>query len=348
MKEEKKAEIKKSIPERIDKKIIAVAVAALLIAGGALYFKQQPNFSDFLKMPIGEEEAKKKAEDFIKNNLIRSDMEFSIKEVKEEYGLYKMAINVGQQEIFAYISKDGKKFFPQAMDIDAEKNSSNQPAGQPEKNSVENKKDIPEVDLFVMSYCPFGIQIEKGIIPALEVLGNKIKFSLKFVDYVMHPDDGEMEENIRQHCVQKEEPEKLVKYMVCFLKKGGETEAKNCLRTAGINLAKNDACFKAVDAQFEVLKKKNDKSAWSNGRFPPFDVDKADNEKYGVQGSPTLVINGEKISTNRDPQSLLSAVCSGFADKPADCDKKLSSETPTAAFGDGKTANSGETPSCGN
>ena len=72
---------------------------------------------------------------------------------------------------------------------------------------------------------------------------------------------------------------------------------------------------------------------WS-GRFPPFKVYDAENKKYGVQGSPTLVINGEQADTGRDAQSLLAAICSAFDDKPAECKTDLSSAgNPAPGFG---------------
>ena len=36
------------------------------------------------------------------------------------------------------------------------------------------KKEKPEVELFVMSHCPFGTQIEKGMLPVARLLGDKI------------------------------------------------------------------------------------------------------------------------------------------------------------------------------
>lgn len=325
--------------------IIGIA-AAFLIMGAFLYFKEQLVFSNFLKLPMSKEEAKIKAENFIKNNLIQPGMDFSIKEVTEESDLYKITVVVDQQEFFSYMTKDAKKFFLEAIDM--EKIAENKQAQQQSiKTSVENKKNIPEVEVFVMSYCPFGTQIQKGIIPALETLGNKIKFSFKFVDYIMHPKEGEIEENLRQYCVQKEDPSKLLQYLNCFLKKGGEAEAKNCLRTVGINVEKIENCSKLTDAQFEISKKRNDKSAWNGGQFPPFDVHKEDNKKYSIKGSPTLVINGETISSERDSQSLLSAICSGFVEKPAECDKKISAKIPSAGFGEGETAGASQEASCG-
>jgi hypothetical protein len=42
-----------------------------------------------------------------------------------------------------------------------------------------NKTDKPNVDLYVMSYCPFGTQAEKGILQAANTLKWKINFNVK-------------------------------------------------------------------------------------------------------------------------------------------------------------------------
>ena len=41
------------------------------------------------------------------------------------------------------------------------------------------KSDKPLVELFVMAYCPYGTQAEKGLIPVIELLGDKIDASIK-------------------------------------------------------------------------------------------------------------------------------------------------------------------------
>ncbi|MEM2131153.1 MAG: GILT family protein, partial [Candidatus Woesearchaeota archaeon] len=71
------------------------------------------------------------------------------------------------------------------------------------------KKDKPEVQLFVMSHCPFGTQMEKGILPVVELLGNKIDFKVRFVYYAMHG-EVEVKEQLRQYCIQKEQQDKYL------------------------------------------------------------------------------------------------------------------------------------------
>ncbi|HDI73234.1 MAG TPA: hypothetical protein ENF58_03780 [Candidatus Altiarchaeales archaeon] len=192
------------------------------------------------------------------------------------------------------------------------------------------KKEKPEVELFVMAYCPFGTQIEKGILPVAELLGDKINLSVKFCSYAMHG-KKELDEQILQYCIQKEQKDKYLSYLRCFLKEGKTDE---CLKETSIDQEKLNACIEQTDKKFKITENYEDKSTWLNGRFPIFDIYKEENEKYGIRGSPGLVINGAVAEgVGRDPASLLGAICLGFKEKPEECNEKLSSITPSPGFG---------------
>jgi glutaredoxin len=191
------------------------------------------------------------------------------------------------------------------------------------------KSDKPKVEVFVMSYCPYGTQIEKGIIPVVELLKDKIDFSLKFVYYAMHG-QKEIDENTRQYCIEKEQSTKLIPYLTCFLQ---ASDSAGCLKSASIDSTKLDACVKAADAQFSITKNFADNSTWLSGKYPKYDVYAAENTKYGVKGSPTLVINGAQAASARDPASLLKTICSAFNKAPSECSQTLSSASPGAGFG---------------
>lgn len=284
---------------------------------------------------LGIEEANAKVENFINNNLLSADSKATVVNDGEEYDMYKYKVSLSTgQEIVAYMTKDGKKFFPQAMDIEeteneaTDANANNTP---PAANAP--KSDKPKVELFVMSHCPYGTQIEKGIIPVVEALGDKIDFELKFCDYAMH-DKKELDEQMAQYCIQKNEPNKLLPYLNCFLKSGNSAP---CLTSVGINQANLSSCISATDSEYKVTEMYNDKSTWKSGRFPAFNVFAEDSQKYGVQGSPTLVINETKISSGRDSASLLGLICSAFNNPPEECSKTLSSASPAPGFGTGTT-----------
>jgi formylmethanofuran dehydrogenase subunit D len=331
------------------KKGILIGAAAVLVLVGvgyvAITLSGLVRFTPG-KSVVGTEAAKTKMEAFVKDSLgVPAGTEIGVSDVAEDNGVYKGTITIQKKEYPMYLSLDGSRFFPNAISAEmiakAQADATAQPAAQEVPKTAK-----PVVKLFVMSYCPYGTQIEKGILPVLDTLGDKIDFTLEFVSYAMH-DKKELDENLRQYCIRTEEPSKLSAYLGCFLKKGQGTESA-CLKTAGVNVARNTSCVKVADAKFDVTKNFNDKGTYS-GSFPPFNVDKADNDKYAVAGSPTLVVNGVVANSERDAASLLKTICSGFENAPAECAKTLPSTAPAPGFGEGTAAAGAATAAeCGN
>ncbi len=196
------------------------------------------------------------------------------------------------------------------------------------------KKDKPTVDVFVMSHCPYGTQIEKGLLPVWDLMGDKIDLNIRFCDYAMHG-EKEVKEQLRQFCIQEQGKPLYRTYLECFLKDG--VEGDKCVKEAKVDEKALAACVEKTDKEFGVIKALTDKEGWK-GRFPPFAVNAEMAKKYGVQGSPTLVINGVVAKTGRNPKALLEAVCQGFKEQPAECKKDVTADNPTPGFGVGKTA----------
>lgn len=328
--------------------IILGVVIVLIIVG--LVLTSNKNFLSKNKT-ISIAEAKTTTENFIKDYLLSPDTKFTLSEPKVyNAGLYEIEVTIdgGSKPIKAYLSKDGKMFFPQAMDIaEMTKAKEGTPAAGADKTAAKEpvknapKSDKPVVELFVMSYCPYGTQIEKGIIPVMKALGTKADIKVKFVNYAMHG-KKELDENMTQYCIGKEQSGKFVPYLECFLKAG---DSSACLKETSVDTKKLSACVSATDKQYKISEVfAKGESAWGS-TFPPFDIYKAENEKYGVQGSPTLVINGEQISAGRDAASLAGAICGAFTDgkKPAECDGKFDSASPAPGFGTG-AASGGSAP----
>ncbi|MEI6835295.1 MAG: hypothetical protein WCK59_00480 [Candidatus Falkowbacteria bacterium] len=318
--------------------LVAVVLIVAVVLGISLYKN---------KGVIKPEMAKLKAENYINTYLMQSGSKATISEVTEAYGLYKVKVNIGSdQKVDSYISRDGALFFPQALNMDeASKTAATNSAGSNAAASAPvdvPKNDKPKVELFVMSYCPYGTQIEKGILPALKALGNKIDYELKFVDYSMHG-DKELKENLVQYCIQKEQRSKFNDYLTCFLK---ASDSASCLTSAGVDVNKNNACVAKTDAEFSVTANAKNNIGYQ-GTFPGFDTNKADNTKYSVAGSPTLIINGKDVSSGRDSASLLKAICSAFTTQPKECETTLSSASPAPGFGEGTAASGSAAAGCG-
>lgn len=318
--------------------IIAVALISLILIP---IVKDKEAVNNKLSL----EEAKVKTEKFINDILIPADGEkITIKGASEENGMYKIVVTVaGGQDVETYLTKDGKLFFDRTMNIkEVEKQSqAAKDAAAPAAEAVKNDK--PVVELFVMSHCPYGTQIEKGILPAAEALSGKIDFEIKFVDYAMHG-EKELNEELAQYCVKTGEPEKFNGYLSCFLEDG---DSARCVAKAKINAAKLKTCVAATDEKFSITKNFADKTTYK-GNYPTFNIDKESNEKYAVGGSPTLVINGTTVKSGRDSASLLSTICAAFNNSPAECSTELSSAEPAPGFGTGASASgsAGSDASC--
>ncbi len=241
---------------------------------------------------VGITKAKGVVEEFLKAMNVP---DYKVESIADDKDIYKVELSISGNKFTTYMTKDGRLLFQGAVTLDEIKKA-NEEATQGQTNTnteITTKSDKPTVELFVMSHCPYGTQIEKGILPVLETLGDKIDFSLKFVDYAMH-DKVEVDEELNQYCINKTEPQKFLTYLKCFLEDG---DTQRCLGTTGINTYTVNNCIAQTDAEFKVTESFNNKETWNGGQFPPINMHKEDNTKYSVQGSPTLLIfrQNEKI-----------------------------------------------------
>lgn len=201
----------------------------------------------------------------------------------------------------------------------------------------ETGSDKPVAELFVMSHCPYGLQMEKGLIPVLDALNDSINFSVHFCSYSMHG-KKELDEQLLQHCIQKEHNDVFLGYLHCFLADGNTS---TCLNESGLSYQDVSACIDSTDAYYNVSAGYYNVSDWLYGRYPPFGVDLVLDEKYGIYSSPTLIVDSSVTDTGRDPRSLLATLCAAYAVKPVGCYVNLSDATPSPGFGYGGTGGDG-------
>jgi len=236
--------------------------------------------------------------------------------VEEVSGLYRVNFLFEGAIVPIYVSMDGK--YAGSLNLIPDENTP--PAQnlnqQPPPADVP-KLDKPEVELFIMSYCPYGTQAEKGILPVVALLGDKIDFKLRVVHYILHGEKEDLE-NKRELCIREEEgQDKLNQYLVCILDSDNPQEPGDvsaCEREAGINSANLQTCLDTNAEQYFL-----DDSALSEG--------------YGVRGSPTLIINGVQSNAGRSPASYLGGICAAFTNAPEECNEILPSASPSAGFG---------------
>lgn len=311
--------------------VVVVALLVLMLVNGSFAFGN-----------VSKGKMKSLATTFFQENFgVNSTITDSMT-IKSLSGVYEITL-LGQYPF--YFTKDGQFIMQETGLIPTKPEKTDTNTNTNTQTSQVPKTDKPTVELFVMSHCPYGTQAEKGLIPVIELLEDKIDFKLRFVYYAMRPSAGEMEEQTRQYCIQKEQSTKLIPYLKCFLKAG---DSSSCLTEAGIDKTKMNSCVSATDKEFAITENKNDKSRWLSGNYPLFNIDKELNTLYGVAGSPTLVINGVEASSARDPASYLKTVCNAFTEGkvPAECNEKLATTSYSAGFGY-STTTSATTAECG-
>jgi protein-disulfide isomerase len=256
---------------------------------------------------IGVNEAGEKLLNFYSDNGAEG---LILDSVKKENGLYKVNFEYQGAIVPMYMTLDGKL---------AGNLNPIEPAatgtGQQQPPQDMPKSDKPVVELFVMTHCPYGTQAEKGFLPTIVALGDKIDASVKFVHYFLH--DPEETETPVQICIREEQPDKFNAYLKEFLAEG-DTDAS--IAKAGIDKAKLDKC---IADRYDDL----------------YAADSALSEGYGVQGSPTLVVNGVIVQSGRSADSYLQTICGAFNTAPEECSTlELDSETPGPGFGYGTTS----------
>jgi hypothetical protein len=304
------------------------------------------------KNELTAEEAGEKAVNFISENLLTPGIKAELVSAEEigGTGIYKISINLSSGSISqiaeSYVTKDGSYLFPTGIPMTgafAEKLKKSREESEEEKKKENvkeesiTKSEKPEMKLFIMSHCPFGLQALKAYLPVYKLLKDKADMKIHFVSYIMHGKE-ELDENMRIYCIQKEQEDKLYDYLSCFVKDG---DWETCLDEAGVDENKLESCIEATDEEYNITGMYNDRSTWSAGRFPKFPIDEDLNKLYGVRGSPTIVINGKITSVTRSPQGFLEAICSAFITPPEECNQTLSSSIASPGFGIGTASSSG-------
>lgn len=304
-----------------------LAAALVILLGAYGIYTQKPDVKSWFQSGLSQEQAKTKVEDFVKNNLIQPGSEFSVKSVAEENGLYKVTVSVGQQEIVSYLTKDGKKFFPQVMDIaEVEKQAADAKKQEKEGGKEVPKADKPTVNLFVMSFCPYGNKAEDTMKSVYDLLKNKVNFNFHYIvesngDEIqsLHG-QKEVDQNEREACVLKESgKDKWLSFVTYVNKNCGSDGAcwETGAKSAGLNVAKINDCVKSQGAALMKADAEISKSA-------------------NASGSPTMTINGassKAVYQYGNSESYKQAICDAFTTAPAECAKKLSAATSTAEGG---------------
>lgn len=276
------------------------------------------------------------AVEYINNNLLQGrGVVAELKSVNETSGFYAISFDIKKdgsvvQNAEVYATRDGKNLILGNI-IDLTK-APEPPIASPPPEAAP-KSETPDVKMFVMAFCPFGEQAENGVGPAARLLGVDVEphfviygnyrgggpdFCMESGKYCSMHGIGELDEGIRQLCIYKNFKPKWWDYVDYVNSKCSLQNIESCWKDAansvGIDVSKIENC---KDTEGVSLAKSE------------YEL----NQKYGVQGSPTILINEKAYSGGRSPEDFKNALCAAFKSPPAACSQNLgsSSQAPSAS-----------------
>jgi predicted DsbA family dithiol-disulfide isomerase len=192
----------------------------------------------------------------------------------------------------------------------------------------------PQIDFFVMSYCPYGNQAEEGIAPAYNLLKGKAIFNPRYVIYANYGGGGpdyclgsgkycsmhgiqELNQDVREICVNKYfGVDSWFKFALAMNKNCTSQNADSCWENVAKGLGLDTAKIKSCQgSEAEALLK----------------AEQALGDKLSVQGSPTVFVDGAPYAGGRNPDDFKTAICSAFATQPSECSTKLAGPSAGAA-----------------
>jgi protein-disulfide isomerase len=253
------------------------------------------------------EQAANKAIEYLNKNLVRPGTTASFVSVKEMSGVYEVTTSYQNQSIPIYVTKDGNYLFLQSLDMSKELPRPG--TQQPQQAFDAPDKEKPEVNLFVMSFCPFGIQAENMMKSVVDLLGTKADIRVRFIANV----EGDTVESIRSLHGINEAMEDL--RQLCIMKYYDQETYWNYLMQINENCKSVyrdatalDKCWKDAATKFGIDTVKIDSCSKSSEALNLLKEDEKLTQQYGVSGSPTLIINGARYSGERSSEAFKQAI----------------------------------------
>jgi hypothetical protein len=195
------------------------------------------------------------------------------------------------------------------------------------------KSARPAVDLYVMSFCPFGTQAEAVMSPVVGLLGSKADIRVRYITTItgstvdsvdsLHG-ISEAEEDLQQVCINNYYPDNYWAYLDTF-----NTQCYPSWQ----NTAVLESCRKNTTAALSMDRAKIDTCAGGAEGLALLAADETRSAKDNATASPTLFVNGVRYQGSRTPEAYKQAICNSFETVPAECSTVLSSAPASGSAG---------------
>ncbi|HVP96783.1 hypothetical protein [Methanoregula sp.] len=263
---------------------------------------------------------------YINANLVPAGTSATLVSVSEEKGVYLIKTAYQSHEIDTYATKDCTLLFNGGTAL------TSSPAGPAGPGPAPVISARPEVELFVMSLCPYGTQAEAAMAPVVRLLGTTADFHVRYLATVgdatsaapvqsLHG-PAEAAEDLRQACIQSHDPSLFWTYLEnfdaqCYPTGQDSTALVSCgnqtARDLGIDTGDITTCARG-DEGLSLLGADENQSLREN-----------------ADSSPTLLINGVPYQGARTPDAYRQAICRSYAVAPPACNTTLAAPVVTGS-----------------
>jgi len=261
-----------------------------------------------------------------------ADSEVTLVNVTQKSGLYEVVVSYKGQSIPVYVTKDGRSYTSSLIPLISDAGST--PSGV--KPTEVPKNDKPSVELYVFTYCPYGLQMEKAFDSVVKLFGSKIDFKIRQIG-AMHG-DYEKTEAVRQLCIEKNYPTKYLQYV-------NEFALDSSIGACSSNTGCSVPLVESLMVKLGIDKVKINSCMTTDG-VTMYDAEVKNSNAKGVSGSPTVIINGVDASLSRSPDAIKTAICNAFTTAPAECSQTLSTDQASPGFGGGSSASASTGNQC--
>ena len=200
-----------------------------------------------------------------------------------------------------------------------------------------NYDNKPQIDFFVMSYCPYGNQAEEAIKPVYDELKGKVDFNPRYVIYKDYQGSSpeycvegycsmhgiqELHQDMRELCVHKNDgDEAWFKFAITMNRDCTYQNADTCWEGVAKKLGMNVDKVKQCEKNDGLNLVKSESSL---------------NSLLNVQGSPQIFVEGTEYQGSRSSAGYQKALCDQIkGDKPAGCVVPLAGESNQQAAASG-------------
>jgi len=169
-----------------------------------------------------------------------------------------------------------------------------------------------KVEFFVMSQCPYGVQVMNGVKDTIDALGPDVDFRFDFIgtkgpngELTSMHGPAEVTGDIVQLCAAKQAPAAALNMIFCQNKKPAEvaTNWEACAKEANIPVEPLRTCLNGEEGKTLL----SESFARASAR--------------GARGSPTMFVADKPYQGRRGPKDFMRGICNEFKGEaqPASC-----------------------------